>query len=77
DRISHLSEKSVQDLLKLHHTPPPRDAPKVGSGGIVFAPKLVKAAEVACSKDNLYSRSRFQACFRRFPSSSLKEDLAL
>ncbi|GJZ81377.1 hypothetical protein Tco_0646371 [Tanacetum coccineum] len=51
DRISHLSEKSVQDLLKLHPAPPPRDAPKAGSGGIVFAPKLVKAAEVARSKD--------------------------
>ncbi|GJW44188.1 hypothetical protein Tco_0072987 [Tanacetum coccineum] len=51
DRISHLSEKPVQDLLKLHPAPPPRDAPKVGSGGIVFAPKLVKAAEVARSKD--------------------------
>ncbi|GJX89877.1 hypothetical protein Tco_0343203, partial [Tanacetum coccineum] len=51
DRISHLSEKPVQDLLKLHPAPPPRDAPKAGSGGIVFAPKLVKAAEVARSKD--------------------------
>ncbi|GJZ94926.1 hypothetical protein Tco_0667129 [Tanacetum coccineum] len=78
DRISHLSEKSVQDLLKLHPAPPPRDAPKVGSGGIVFAPKLVKAAEVARSKDTTsLSRSYFQACFRRFPSFSLKEDLAL
>ncbi|GJT12866.1 hypothetical protein Tco_0859908 [Tanacetum coccineum] len=27
DRISHLSEKPVQDLLKLHLAPPPRDAP--------------------------------------------------
>ncbi|GJR53350.1 hypothetical protein Tco_1403871 [Tanacetum coccineum] len=51
DRISHLSEKPVQDLLKLHPAPPPRDAPKAGSGGIVFAPKLVKAAEMARSKD--------------------------
>ncbi|GJZ82600.1 hypothetical protein Tco_0647773 [Tanacetum coccineum] len=33
DRISHLSEKPVQDLLKLHLAPPPRDAPKAGSGG--------------------------------------------
>ncbi|GJV44053.1 hypothetical protein Tco_1428589 [Tanacetum coccineum] len=31
DRISHLSEKPVQDLLKLHPAPPPRDAPKAGS----------------------------------------------
>ncbi|GJW94908.1 hypothetical protein Tco_0174580 [Tanacetum coccineum] len=54
DRISHLSEKPVQDLLKLHPAPPPRDAPKVGSGGIVFAPKLVKAAEVARSKDTTF-----------------------
>ncbi|GJV27764.1 hypothetical protein Tco_1384212 [Tanacetum coccineum] len=51
DRISHLSEKPVQDLLKLHPAPPPRDAPKAGSGGIVFAPRLVRAAEMACSKD--------------------------
>ncbi|GJR86918.1 RNA-directed DNA polymerase, eukaryota, reverse transcriptase zinc-binding domain protein [Tanacetum coccineum] len=51
DRISHLSEKSVQDLLKLHPAPPPKDAPKVGSGGVAFAPKLVRAAEVAGSKD--------------------------
>ncbi|GJU44294.1 hypothetical protein Tco_1201560 [Tanacetum coccineum] len=34
DRISHLSEKPVQDLLKLHPAPPPKDAPKAGSGGI-------------------------------------------
>ncbi|GKF72043.1 hypothetical protein Tco_0208157, partial [Tanacetum coccineum] len=40
-----------QDLLKLHPAPPPRDAPKAGSRGIVFAPKLVKAAEVARSKE--------------------------
>ncbi|GJY56361.1 hypothetical protein Tco_0455476 [Tanacetum coccineum] len=61
DRISHLSEKPVQDLLKLHPAPPPRDAPKVGSGGIVFAPKLVRAAEVAHSKDTTskeFSRSK-------------------
>ncbi|GKB76946.1 hypothetical protein Tco_0943841, partial [Tanacetum coccineum] len=61
DRISHLSEKPVQDLLKLHPAPPPRDAPKAGSGGIVFAPKLVKAAEVARSKDTTsreFSRSK-------------------
>ncbi|GKA01744.1 hypothetical protein Tco_0674409 [Tanacetum coccineum] len=51
DRISHLSEKPVQDLLKLHPAPPPRDAPKAGSGGIVFAPRLVRAAEVARSND--------------------------
>ncbi|GKF25817.1 hypothetical protein Tco_0081711 [Tanacetum coccineum] len=51
DRISHLSEKPVQELLKLHPAPPPRDAPKPGSGGIAFAPKLVRAAEVAGSKD--------------------------
>ncbi|GJV96072.1 hypothetical protein Tco_1547649 [Tanacetum coccineum] len=51
DRISHLSKKPVQDLLKLHLAPPPRDAPKAGSRGIVFAPKLVKATEVARSKD--------------------------
>ncbi|GJY82546.1 hypothetical protein Tco_0495922 [Tanacetum coccineum] len=51
DRISHLSEKPVQDLLKLHPAPPPKDAPKAGSGGIAFAPKLVRAAEVAGSKD--------------------------
>ncbi|GKC06120.1 hypothetical protein Tco_0997730 [Tanacetum coccineum] len=51
NRISHLSEKPVQYLLKLHPAPPPRDAPKVSSGGIVFATKLVKAAEVARSKD--------------------------
>ncbi|GKF82615.1 hypothetical protein Tco_0244271, partial [Tanacetum coccineum] len=31
--------------------PPPKDAPKAGSGGIAFAPKLVRAAEVAGSKD--------------------------
>ncbi|GJW08475.1 hypothetical protein Tco_1570898 [Tanacetum coccineum] len=61
DRISHLSEKPVQDLLKLHPAPPPRDAPKVGSGGIAFAPKLVRAAEVASSKDTAskeFSRSK-------------------
>ncbi|GJU58903.1 hypothetical protein Tco_1236669 [Tanacetum coccineum] len=61
DRISHLSEKPVQDLLKLHPAPPPRDAPKAGSGGIVFAPKLVRAAEVAHSKDTTskeFSRSK-------------------
>ncbi|GJZ93886.1 hypothetical protein Tco_0666089 [Tanacetum coccineum] len=61
DRISHLSEKPVQDLLKLHPAPPPRDAPKAGSGGIVFAPKLVRAAEVARSKDTTskeFSRSK-------------------
>ncbi|GKF62605.1 hypothetical protein Tco_0182659, partial [Tanacetum coccineum] len=51
DRISHLSEKPVQDLLKLNPAPSPRDAPKAGSGGIVFAPRLVRAAEVARSKD--------------------------
>ncbi|GKC41482.1 hypothetical protein Tco_1059204, partial [Tanacetum coccineum] len=51
DRISHLSEKPVQDLLKLHPAPPPKDAPKAGSGGIAFAPKLVRAAEVARSED--------------------------
>ncbi|GJS30994.1 hypothetical protein Tco_0491614 [Tanacetum coccineum] len=51
DRISHLYEKPVQELLKLHPAPPPRDAPKAGSGGIAFAPKLVRAAEVAGSKD--------------------------
>ncbi|GJW75867.1 hypothetical protein Tco_0135237 [Tanacetum coccineum] len=51
DRISHLSEKPVQDLLKLHPAPPPKDAPKAGSGGIAFARKLVRAAEVAGSKD--------------------------
>ncbi|GKB05545.1 hypothetical protein Tco_0833740 [Tanacetum coccineum] len=54
DRISHLSEKPVQDLLKLHPAPPPRDAPKAGSGGIVFAPKLVKAAEVADQRYNAH-----------------------
>ncbi|GKE01566.1 hypothetical protein Tco_1389549 [Tanacetum coccineum] len=42
DRISHLSEKPMQDLLKLHPAPPPRDAPKVGSGGIVFAQNLLR-----------------------------------
>ncbi|GJT44273.1 hypothetical protein Tco_0952988 [Tanacetum coccineum] len=42
---------SVQDLLKLHPAPPPKDAPKAGSGGVAFAPKLVRAAEVAGSKD--------------------------
>ncbi|GKA71190.1 hypothetical protein Tco_0777329 [Tanacetum coccineum] len=51
DRISHLSEKPVQDLLKLHPAPPPKDAPKAGSGGIAFAPKLVRAAEVGRFKD--------------------------
>ncbi|GJU37845.1 hypothetical protein Tco_1186199 [Tanacetum coccineum] len=40
-----------EDLLKLHPAPPPKDAPKAGSGGIAFAPKLVRAAEVAGSKD--------------------------
>ncbi|GKF86747.1 hypothetical protein Tco_0254574, partial [Tanacetum coccineum] len=30
---------------------PPKDAPKAGSGGVAFAPKLVRAAEVAGSKD--------------------------
>ncbi|GJT96606.1 hypothetical protein Tco_1092124 [Tanacetum coccineum] len=57
DRISHLSEKPVQDLLKLHPAPPP----KAGSGGIAFAPKLVRAAEVAGSKDiasKEFSRSK-------------------
>ncbi|GKA62138.1 hypothetical protein Tco_0761657 [Tanacetum coccineum] len=61
DRISHLSEKPVQDLLKLHPAPPPKDAPKTGSGGIAFAPKLVRAAEVAGSKDiasKEFSRSK-------------------
>ncbi|GJZ04302.1 hypothetical protein Tco_0537577 [Tanacetum coccineum] len=61
DRISYLSEKPVQALLKLHHIPPPKDAPKAGSGGIVFAPKLVRAAEVAHSKDTTskeFSRSK-------------------
>ncbi|GJY97718.1 hypothetical protein Tco_0514628 [Tanacetum coccineum] len=61
DRISHLSEKPVQDLLKLHPAPPPRDAPQAGSGGIIFAPKLVRAAEVAHSKDTTskeFSRSQ-------------------
>ncbi|GJU62415.1 hypothetical protein Tco_1244250 [Tanacetum coccineum] len=61
DRISYLSEKPVQDLLKLHPAPPPRDAPKAGSGGIAFAPKLVRAAEVAGSKDTAskeFSRSK-------------------
>ncbi|GKF40177.1 hypothetical protein Tco_0120238, partial [Tanacetum coccineum] len=61
DRISHLSEKSVQDLLKLHPAPPPKDAPKAGSG-VAFAPKLVRAAaEVAHSKDTTskeFSRSK-------------------
>ncbi|GJR53677.1 hypothetical protein Tco_1404198 [Tanacetum coccineum] len=61
DRISHLSEKPVQDLLKLHPAPPPKDAPKAGSGGIAFAPKLVRAAEVAGSKDTVsleFSKSK-------------------
>ncbi|GJX34702.1 hypothetical protein Tco_0246259 [Tanacetum coccineum] len=61
DRISHLSEKPVQDLLKLHPAPPPKDAPKAGSRGIAFAPKLVRAAEVAGSKDTAskeFSRSK-------------------
>ncbi|GJR53764.1 hypothetical protein Tco_1404285 [Tanacetum coccineum] len=61
DRISHLPDKPVQDLLKLHHAPPPKDAPKAGSGGIVFAPKLVRAAEVAGSKDTVsreFSKSK-------------------
>ncbi|GKC22799.1 hypothetical protein Tco_1024949 [Tanacetum coccineum] len=61
DRISHLSEKSVQDLLKLHPAPPPKDAPKAGSGGITFAPKLVRAAEVAGSKNTVsreFSKSK-------------------
>ncbi|GJX55619.1 hypothetical protein Tco_0285516 [Tanacetum coccineum] len=60
-RISRLSKKPVQDLLKLHPAPPPRDAPKAGSGGIVFAPKLIRAAEVAHSKDTTskeFSRSK-------------------
>ncbi|GJY86007.1 hypothetical protein Tco_0500033 [Tanacetum coccineum] len=51
DCISHLSEKPMQDLLNLHPAPPPKDAPKAGSRGIVFTPKLVKAAEVTRSKD--------------------------
>ncbi|GJS57848.1 hypothetical protein Tco_0652632 [Tanacetum coccineum] len=61
DRISHLSEKPVQDLLKLHPAPPPKDAPKAGSGGIAFAPKLVRAAEVAGSTDTVsreFSKSK-------------------
>ncbi|GKC02352.1 hypothetical protein Tco_0993962 [Tanacetum coccineum] len=61
DRISHLSEKPVQELLKLHPAPPPKDAPRAGSGGIAFAPKLVRAAEVAGSKDiasQEFSRSK-------------------
>ncbi|GJS75526.1 hypothetical protein Tco_0725407 [Tanacetum coccineum] len=38
-----------------------RDAPKAGSGGIAFAPKLVRAAGVAGSKDTAskeFSRSK-------------------
>ncbi|GKE29176.1 hypothetical protein Tco_1444560 [Tanacetum coccineum] len=61
DHISHLSEKTVQDLLKLHPAPPPKDAPKGGFGGIAFAPKLVRAAEVAGSKDTVsqeFSKSK-------------------
>ncbi|GJY73347.1 hypothetical protein Tco_0477778 [Tanacetum coccineum] len=53
DRISHLSEKPVQDLLK------PSSADLQGCSpnarfrpGIAFAPKLVRAAEVAGSKDH-------------------------
>ncbi|GKE55593.1 hypothetical protein Tco_1494778 [Tanacetum coccineum] len=60
-RISHLSEKPVQDLLKLHPAPPPQDAPKASSGGIAFAPKLVRAAEVAGSKETIsreFSKSK-------------------
>ncbi|GJU19315.1 hypothetical protein Tco_1152657 [Tanacetum coccineum] len=51
DSYLDLSEKSVQDLLKLHPAPPPKDAPKAGSGGVAFAPKLVRAAEVAGSEN--------------------------
>ena len=47
DRIVRNAEKPVQELLKLHPNPPPRDAPKAGSGGVTFAPKLVRAAEAA------------------------------
>ena len=50
DRIVRNSEKPVQELLKLHPNPPPRDAPKAGTGGVLFAPKLVRAAEVAHSR---------------------------
>ncbi|GJS56330.1 hypothetical protein Tco_0629692 [Tanacetum coccineum] len=60
-RISHLSKKPVQDLLKLHPAPPPKDAPKASFGGIAFALKLVRAAEVASSKDTAskeFSRSK-------------------
>ncbi|GKF65547.1 hypothetical protein Tco_0192064, partial [Tanacetum coccineum] len=48
-------------LLKLHPAPPPKDAPKAGSEGIAFAPKLVRAAEVAGSKDTVsqeFSKSK-------------------
>ncbi|GJU47840.1 hypothetical protein Tco_1217395, partial [Tanacetum coccineum] len=41
DRISHLSEKTVQDLLKLHPAPPPNDAPRAGSGGIALPQNLL------------------------------------
>ncbi|GJS46030.1 hypothetical protein Tco_0596151 [Tanacetum coccineum] len=61
DRISHLFEKPVQDLLKLHPTPPPRDAPKAGFRGIAFAPEFIRAAKVANSKDTAskgFSRSK-------------------
>ncbi|GKB92948.1 hypothetical protein Tco_0979085, partial [Tanacetum coccineum] len=61
------SEKPVQDLLKLHPAPPPKDAPKAGSGGIVFAPKLVRAAEVTGSKDTVsreFSKSKTGPSFQ-------------
>ncbi|GJT68358.1 hypothetical protein Tco_1019838 [Tanacetum coccineum] len=77
DRISHLSEKPVQDLLKLHPAPPPRDAPKAGSGGIVFAPKLVKAAEVARSKDTTSLQDpASQHASEGVPMLLLKEDFS-
>ncbi|GJT51170.1 hypothetical protein Tco_0977327 [Tanacetum coccineum] len=46
-------ESRCKISLKFHPAPPPKDAPKAGSGGIAFAPKLVRAAEVAGSKDTV------------------------
>ncbi|GKB59624.1 hypothetical protein Tco_0915810 [Tanacetum coccineum] len=59
DRISHLSEKPMQDLLKLHPAPPPKDAPKAGFRSIALPPNSFRAAGVAGLKNTSLTR-RFQ-----------------
>ncbi|GJS67378.1 hypothetical protein Tco_0681942 [Tanacetum coccineum] len=44
-------EVGARSPKNFHLAAPPKDAPKAGSGGVAFAPKLVRAAEVAGSKD--------------------------